>query len=803
MLIGWLLGCGAMSLASRGLGAAFSAARFAGARACALAWLLPWLCLSVLSSCQWGGNSDLEGSLLRGLAPVASAGVSAPQRLTDGVSAVPGGDWDTDVNALFDGEDAFVTFDLGKSVTLHGVWFTADHNDQYRFLLSEDGEVFEPLWDAPTVRAMGMQDRANNHLEAKGRYLRLEPVQGDGRYAVAELAVFGVLPSPFPPEVSRRRGMALQTVVRTKVLLFAGGCVAFLLLTFAGAPLWWLVLCALLPLVAGVEAVQSMARAWPVEQRGVSLVRAASAAIAAAAILRELYAPPRLPAWRPAVLSCLGGAALIAVLAFYNLGRPQFWDGQKQQPTFVHMLDLRQYFQTVKYFDELGYRDMYLADMAAYAEDVPGATLENLRDTPMRDLSTHRMTTIGEQRARIEGIKQRFTAERWQEYKKDARYFREMMGQRDYLKYMFDFGGNATPVWITIAHYLFSAFSANTTAFLITGLLDPLLFLVTFGAIGWCFGFRTMCVVMVVFGANDFIMYGSNWAGATLRHDWLMYIGLAACALQRKRHALAGVLLALSTLIRAFPAITLVTASFPALWWIVEYMRAQQRRPTWKELREAHEPTLRLLGAALVTGVLLVGVTTLRWHWLAWSDWFWKVAKLSADPHANSVALRGLVAGWEIGHHALLAARMPMYIAAIAFYLAGVVLVARQRALEQAAILGLLLVPVVFYAANYYIHVVCLLPLLVRERRGPDGATLLSPTDGWIWLTLLGLCIAQYWTVLVDDMPVHFHQSTVLLFGALTALLVALVRGDVREGRLDFLVRYFSARPGEGSPQAP
>ncbi|MEY4549190.1 MAG: hypothetical protein RL685_5385, partial [Pseudomonadota bacterium] len=331
MLIGWLLGCGAMSLASRGLSAAFSAARSVGTRACALTWLLPWLCLSVLGSCQWGGSSDLEGSLLRGLAPVASAGVSAPQRLTDGVSAVTGGDWDTDVNTLFDGEDAFVTFDLGKSVTLRGAWFTADHNDQYRFLLSEDGEIFEPLWDAPTVRAMGMQDRANNHLEAQGRYLRLEPVQGDGRYAVAELAVFGVLPSPFPPEVSRRRGMALQTVVRTKVLLFAGGCVAFLLLTFAGAPLWWLVLCALLPLVAGIEAVQSMARAWPVDQRGVSLVRAASAAIAAAAILRELYAPPRLPAWRPAVLSCLGGAALIAVLAFYNLGRPQFWDGQKQQ----------------------------------------------------------------------------------------------------------------------------------------------------------------------------------------------------------------------------------------------------------------------------------------------------------------------------------------------------------------------------------------------------------------------------------------------------------------------------------------
>ncbi len=759
--------------------------------------------MALLGSCQRSAGPDAQGNVLRGLKPVASAGASAAERLTDGVSAIAGADWDTDINAQLEGEESFVTFDLGASVPVRAIWFNADHNDLYRFLISEDGEVFEPLWDAPTVRAMGMQDRSSDKLEGKGRYLRVEPSRGDGRYAVAELAVFSERPAVFPPELSRRRGMPLETVVRTRVILTAAALVAFLVLTFAGAPLWWLLLCALLPLVAGVEAVQSMLRAWPVEQRGVSLVRAASAAVAAAALLRELYAPSRFPAWRPAVLGCLGASALIAVLAFYNLGRPQFWDGQKQEPTPVHLLDLRQYYQTAKYFDELGYRDMYLADMAAYVEDTPGVSLDSLRDTPMRDLSTHRMTTIGEQRARIEAVRQKFTPERWEEYKQDARYFREMMGQRDYLKYMFDFGGNATPVWISIAHFMFSAFTANTSAFLLTGLLDPLLFLVTFGAIGWCFGYRTMCVVMVVFGANDFIMYGSNWAGATLRHDWLMYIGLAACALKRGWPALGGVLLGLSTLIRAFPAITLLTASLPALWWLVELSRAQQRRPTWRELREAHEPTLRLLAGALVTGVLLVAVTTLRWSWPAWADWFWKVAKLSADPHANSVALRGLVAGWETGHHALLSARMPLYVVGIALYVGAVVLVARQRALEQAATLGLLLVPVVFYAANYYIHVICLLPLLVRERRGPDGATLLTSTDGWIWLSLLGLCVAQYWTVLVEDVPLHFHQATVLLFVALTAILVALGRGDVREGRLDFLVRYLSARPEEGAQQAP
>lgn len=765
-----------------------------GGRAPVWVWSV-LLCLVFGSACHRTRDVSEGRNLLLGKKPMSSSGVSAVGRVTDGVAALNGDDWETDLNAQLRDEEASLTYDLGAVVTLRGIWFEADHNDDYRFQISEDGVVFEQLWDATGVRAAGMQDRFTDKLEVTGRYLRIQPLAGDGRYALAELAAFSELPKVFPPDPPRQRGTSLETLVRTRVILFAVAAVAFLLFSFQGAPLWWLYLCALLPLLAGVGALESIDRAWPVEQRQVSLVRAAAAAIAAAAVLRELYAPPRFPALRAAVLSCLGASALIAVLAFYNLGRPQFWDGQAQQPTAVHLLDLRQYYQTAKYFDEIGYRNMYLADMAAYVEDIPGATLDNLRDTPMRDLSTHRMTTIGEQRAKIEAIKQRFSPARWQAYKQDARYFREMMGQRDYLRYMLDYGGNATPVWISMAHFLFSAFSANTTAFLLTGLLDPLLFLVTFAAIGWCFGYRTMCVVMVVFGANDFIMYGTNWGGATLRHDWLMYIGLGACALKRGRPALGGFFLALSSLIRAFPAITLVTAALPALWWVWDLWKSQERWPTWAELWQEQRPLLRTLGAALITVLVLVGVTTLRWSWPAWGDWFWKVEKLAADPHANSVALRGLVAGWEYGHYQLLLARWPLYAALIAFFVLGVVLAMRGRPLEQAAIAGLILVPVVFYAANYYIHVVCLLPLIALERRVPAGEARLSVTDGWIWLTLLGLCVAQYWTVLVTDMPLHFHQSTVLLFGALTVIVVALVRGDVREGRLDFLVRFFTTKP--------
>jgi hypothetical protein len=748
------------------------------------------------------------GNLLAGKEPIASRGVNGARALTDGIAAVPGDDWETDVTAQFAEREASVTYDLGAVVSVRALWLQADHNDAYHFMISEDGAVFETLWDAPSVAAVGLRDRSTSTLRATGRYLRLEPSGGDARYAVAELGVWQEPPAAFPPELPRRRGTPLEVVVRTAVLMFAAATIACLVLAHQGAPRWWLFGCALLPLIGGIEALQALLRAWPVEQRQVSIVRAACAAIAAAAVLREAFSPPRFPALRGIVKACLGVSAVLSVLAFYNLGQPQFWDSENQRPMPVHVLDLRQYFGTVKYFDEIGYRGLYDADIAAYVEDTPGATLDNMRDTPMRNLDTHRMSTVGDERAKIEEVRRRFSPERWEEYKKDARYFREVMGPDDYLHYMVDFGGNATPVWIGIAHLLFNPVEASTTLFLLTGLLDPLLFLATFAAIWRCFGFRTMAIVMVVFGANDFIMYGTNWGGATLRHDWLMFIGLGACAMKRERWALGGFFLALSTMIRAFPIITLVSAAFPLGWWLYERREANGRWPALREIRVAQRPALRLLGSALATGLLLLALSAARWSVPAWTDWLSKVTKLSVDAHGNSIALRGLIAGWEAGHAQLIQARWALFVAGLAFYVGMVMLWCRGKPLERAAMAGLILIPVVFYPANYYIHVVCFLPLLAVERRlrAGDPTPPVAAADAEAWLILLGLCVAQYWTVLVTDRPLHFHLATVLLFAALGALVLVLVRADVREGRLDFLVRFFGwsvpAAPGAVSPEA-
>jgi hypothetical protein len=160
----------------------------------------------------------------------------------------------------------------------------------------------------------------------------------------------------------------------------------------------------------------------------------------------------------------------------------------------------------------------------------------------------------------------------------------------------------------------------------------------------------------------------------------------------------------------------------------------------------------------------------------AWTHRLSKVSQLDADPHPSSIALRNLVAGWE-DQARILRARWPLYASLWAFYTSMVVVAARGRRPEQAALLGLLLVPVWLYPSNYYLHFVFLLPLLAVEREPQDASeAAVSRSGASMWLTLLAMCSIQYFTVLETDLPLHFYLATVILFGALARLLWAMIR---------------------------
>jgi hypothetical protein len=758
--------------------------------ASALAALLLISCLLVLSSCSGRG-----GGLLAGRAPSEAVGVVDPARLTDGIAGKDGDSWNSRLSVVFGGQGARVVYDLGETRPIRAAWLVADNDDDYELAASQDGTSFTPIWTAGRAPGNGVRPREGS-FEASGRYVRLQARGGDGSYSVSELQIFSDKPSSLPQSVSRQRGRMPDEPLRSDMLVLGLALMATVVLARKGAgPLSWLLALGL-PGYAAYRMVHTLGGQWPPSTRDVALARGIIAAVAAMIIIWETFAPRRVAPDRRASLAVLGVCGALGVLAFYNLGHPQFHNDRAHKWTPVHYLDLRQYQPTAKFFPELSYFGMYDADVAAYLEDekIP---IEKIARQPMRNLRTSMVESVGQRSAQIAAIRSRFSDARWEEYKRDARYFRGVMTTRHYLETMLDLGANATPVWMATGKLIFTALGTSDQAFLISGAIDPLLFLAMFIAIGRVFGLRAMFVTMVVFGCNDFIMFGTNWGGATLRHDWLAYLGLGCCALATRRNTLGGALFGAAAAVRVFPALAVIGAFIPPAWALLEEGLSARKLPPIRRVLLVARPSLDVLAGSLGAMGALMCFSMAVLPPSAWREWTMKLSVLSADSHANGVSLRAVIGGMDASRDAVMMARMPLYLAAAGGFIAMLVVASRGKLLHQAAMYGMILLPVLLFPANYYLHVVCLLPLAVvlpvaqRKATSRVDASPADEVDTKAWIYLLVMCALQYFIVLVDPPTLHFYLLGVSLLICLAAMLTVVLWRDapslarVLDGALD------------------
>ncbi len=772
---------------------------------------LIWMVAFALVLCgTWlarAGAPEPASSLLEGAKVIDSSGVTHVDRLIDRVVAPAGDYWRTDISAPFSNPNGAITWDLGQEVEIHSAYLQGDNNDTHLLSISSDNKTYRPLWTAPVVDSPGMRDRSSRSLNAKGRYVRLQARGGDRMYALTEVRLSSDPSADLGSQLTTKKGTPVEEQLQDRIVWF--GIISCLCILFArrGQKLWVTLGLAAIAALATAWCVQAVLDIWPVGQREISLMRATAAAIALVAVLREALAPRRQAADTRVIRGALTISATLAVLTFVNLLNPQFWDHKNNHKSVVHNFDMRVYYPIAKYFRELQFDGLYEASVAAYVDDVPGANLDSLNNIEIRDLNTHHMVKVRNIHDKINAVRQRFTPERWQSFVEDMRYFRETMGRGDYFGSMHDHGGNATPVWFVIARFLFYFTTANNTVLILGALLDPLLLGLMFYAIKRTFGWRTMLVAITLFGANDFHMFGSNWVGATLRHDWMAYIGLGVCALGARRWTWAGVLLAMASLIRAFPAFTLITLTFPALGWLYSFYDERKRLPRWSEIREAQGPTLKVAKSAAITVVSAVVAAAIVLGPMSWPRWWHKVNLLERDAHTNHESLRMFLSfdptlvlrsltgtdvpvdwsnvnrNWQI--------HQPIFVLLVALGVLAVFAAARTRKLHQAATLGLILIPLILSPANYYCHVFFLLCLVAIEReRGSTGKLRLHPVskrDAWIWATLLGLCVAQYRTVepFVRDLGLHFLMSATFMLLSFAVILALLLHKKRRRDEVE------------------
>jgi hypothetical protein len=727
-------------------------------------------------------------NLLAGKRPSRTSGVANVTVLTDGVGAFEGDDWNTTVAAVFASDRAFVEFDLGRNVKISAAYLQGDNNDEYVITVSEDRTSFVPLWIAPPRNEAGLRERWSDGLSGQARWVRLGVRGGDRAYSVAELQLFEERPKTMPPNLQRVHGESQGVPVRTGCLYLIAAFGLFLFLSNAMTTPGRLLLLTAFPLLAAGLVLLAVDDAWPPTAREVSFIRASAAGIALLAVMRSTVWRKRWPACRQTITISLATSAVIAFVAFYNLGRAQFFDHAGDRPEFVHTYDMRVYQPFAKYYKELKYDGVYMASVLAYAEDQRGGSLSSLGSQEIRGLLDHRIRHVSEITDDIHAIRQRFTDERWEEFKRDMRYFESVMGP-EFLSTLTDHGANATPTWVFFGRLLLGHMPASENLLTFTGLVDGLLLIVMSLVLWRSFGLWPMLLAMTVFGATDLYMYGTNWTGSTLRHDWLVLLGLGAGALKSERWVAAGFCLGLSAMIRAFPAVALVGVALPVLWTIGERWRRDRKRPHWKYVVAEHAAAVRVLASAAGCMIGMFLLTGLLYSFGSWSNWWHKIILLNLGVTENEVSLRALIAGVDADCVQVLHARLVIFIAAEIGAFACVALAARGRSLHQAMIIALPLIFVVSNPSNYYGHFIFLLALLGSDGnpdklagehqdgtpRG-DAVVLAVPLER-IAAPLLGLCLAGYWAALDPDHERHFQESTVLLFASLGFLYAILFCG--------------------------
>lgn len=419
----------------------------------------------------------------------------------------------------------------------------------------------------------------------------------------------------------------------------------------------------------------------------------------------------------------LAALTLLAVVAYLNFFS---FHGAR---TFVHLHDVAHYYLGSKYYGELGHTDLYTAMLRAEAELYDN----HFKSIEARNLETYELVHIRSLLVQSGPVKDAFTPPRWEAFKQDVDYFRNALGPH-YGGVLIDHGFNPTPLWALIGGTLAGWVPAGSgQGILLLTLLDPLLLLLTFLAVGWAFGGRMMLLAVLHFTLTFGATFG--WTGgAFLRYLWFFGVVVGACCLYRRRYGAAGVLFALAAGLRIFPIFFLFPLVAKALW------RWWQRRTLPRRYRN-------FFGAFALSGALLLGLTALLPQGLtSWSAFRTNTQNQLRNISPNMVGLTAALAyhrgPQEVTQEeftALKVRREKIYRLQLAFlFLPLVVMVAwgsRRRSDLGALALGLpLLLAGLSLAAYYYVFLVL---LLFAHRGAPRRLALVFAVEAACYALML------------------------------------------------------------------
>ncbi len=585
--------------------------------------------------------------------PAAAVGVRGePAVVTDGKLAAEGAAPDEQA-VLFDGVRSAVVVDLGAPVQVGALLVQAGAADVYFVESSTDGAAWRVCWRVPSIPgAGGLRTRTRTLPEpVAARWIRLRPTTTKWA-AASEVQAFAAPPEHWPPPK--------------------------LTLPYSRLPVW----------------------PWLTRERAAVLYPALGTLLLLALAWNALASRrPEDARRRRRRRGALVAAAVASLLAWPNFLNFHYFG-------FVHTWEFFHYYLGAKYLPELGYTRLYACAAAVDAED--GI---DLRGRPMRDLRTNRVVPSETELERAPECRSRFSDARWEDFRRDARFFRDAIGADGWAFARNDHGFNGTPAWALLGRLLAGSAPASWTQVVAIASIDLVLVVATLVLMGRAFGLESAALAAGFWGVNALSPWG--WTGGGfLRYDWLFWLVLGLFALRRRRPGLAGFALGWATLLRIFPLCAIAGVGVKA---VAEMVEKRSFRPAWRHARFAAGVLVAVLSGTIVSGIA-VGRAGI------WTEFAQNSAKHLATPSANLIGLRVFVARSQGEPLELLndpldldpaepwkaqvtsaegRARPAVWAAGAAFLLIAGIAAMRQED-WVAAVLGLGLMPVVLVLSSYY-----------------------------------------------------------------------------------------------------
>ncbi|HIL00846.1 MAG TPA: hypothetical protein EYG06_02070 [Myxococcales bacterium] len=410
------------------------------------------------------------------------------------------------------------------------------------------------------------------------------------------------------------------------------------------------------------------------------------------------------------------------------------------------------YYVGSKYFEELGYFDLYGCSLAVLAER--GLQLPNSQRDRARNLHSMELQPYETIKKDGQDCPERFGDQRWQAFGDDVAFFVQKWPSHLRRATWQDHGYHPSPPWTLAGGWVANIFSVSNpeSAYLLSR-VDRLLIISAFATVAWIFGLETTCLIVLIWGTGCLWRYA--WVGdAFLRHLWWISAIGGVAALKRGLPLIGGAALSCSTLLRLFPGALGLGYG----------LRAAQHLLAHRELKACHK---RFVGGAALAfgGIGLASLIVLPSS--AYSDFVIKILEFSSMTITNQIGLQ-VLAQWLSPQASWVA--LPIHISILIAFFALFWRALRETEDWEAAALGACLIPLVTAPTNYYFSFFIAVALLA-SRRPTVGLVLLGAATAW---NLNGLIFYQEYD--------EYRWASVIAVAASFLVVAEVIRGKLSTG---------------------